>query len=65
MANIDWDLAQLLELGDRIVAMATKGGGTVAECILRSRRRALGARCASASPSSSKRRRTAAPGCAS
>jgi PmbA protein len=34
-AAIDSELAHLLELGDRIVAMATKGGVTVAECILR------------------------------
>jgi PmbA protein len=33
---IDRDLAQLLELGDRVIAMATKGGATVAECTLRS-----------------------------
>src|SRR4051812_44229679 len=33
---IDRDLAQLLELGDRVVKMATKGGATVAECTLRS-----------------------------
>src|SRR2546428_12272754 len=32
---IDRDLAQLLELGDRVIAMATKGGATVAECTLR------------------------------
>jgi PmbA protein len=30
------ELNELLELGDRIVAMATKGGATVAECLLRS-----------------------------
>jgi len=32
----DKELSELLELGDRIVAMATKGGITVAECMLRS-----------------------------
>ncbi len=32
----DAELTNLLELGDRIVAMATKGGVTVAECVLRS-----------------------------
>lgn len=32
----DKELSELLELGDRIVAMATKGGVTVAECMLRS-----------------------------
>lgn len=32
----DAELGELLELGDRIVAMATKGGATVAECLLRS-----------------------------
>src|SRR5690242_6078735 len=36
MANIDRDLAQLLALGERAVALATKGGATVAECLLRS-----------------------------
>ena len=30
------DLDDLLSLGDRIVAMATKGGATVAECVVRS-----------------------------
>jgi PmbA protein len=35
MANEN-DLNHLLELGDRIVAMATKGGATVAECSVRS-----------------------------
>src|SRR6185295_5157063 len=35
-ANSDAELNDLLELGDRIVAMATKGGATVAECLLRS-----------------------------
>jgi PmbA protein len=32
----DRALTDLLTLGDRIVAMATKGGATVAECVLRS-----------------------------
>lgn len=32
----DSELNELLELGDRILAMATKGGATVAECLLRS-----------------------------
>lgn len=32
----DAELNELLELGDRILAMATKGGATVAECLLRS-----------------------------
>ncbi len=32
----DSELTELLELGDRILAMATKGGVTVAECMLRS-----------------------------
>ena len=32
----DSELNDLLELGDRILAMATKGGATVAECLLRS-----------------------------
>src|SRR5512140_284468 len=31
----DKTLTDLLDLGDRIVAMATKGGATVAECVLR------------------------------
>src|SRR5687767_5738828 len=30
------ELDELLELGDRIVSMAKKGGATVAECLLRS-----------------------------
>ncbi len=30
------ELKELLDLGERIVAMATKGGATVAECLLRS-----------------------------
>jgi PmbA protein len=34
----DQELKGLLELGDRIVARATKGGATVAECMLRSGR---------------------------
>jgi PmbA protein len=34
----DQELTSLLELGDRIVARATKGGATVAECMLRSGR---------------------------
>src|SRR5262249_33482560 len=36
MTTIDQELAQLLELGDRVIAMATKAGATVAECLLRS-----------------------------
>src|SRR6476469_7126281 len=36
MAVADKELSDLLELGDRIVGMATKGGATVAECLLRS-----------------------------
>ncbi len=36
MTTVDQELAELLELGDRILAMATKGGATVAECLLRS-----------------------------
>jgi PmbA protein len=32
----DSELNELLELGDRILAMATKGGATIAECLLRS-----------------------------
>ena len=32
----DAELNELLELGDRILAMATTGGATVAECLLRS-----------------------------
>jgi PmbA protein len=35
-AAIDKELSALLELGDRVVAMAQKGGATVAECMLRS-----------------------------
>ena len=35
-APTDRSLTDLLALGDRIVAMATKGGATVAECVLRS-----------------------------
>jgi PmbA protein len=35
-ARADSELTELLELGDRILAMATKGGVTVAECMLRS-----------------------------
>src|SRR5215467_2217380 len=35
MANQDKELQGLLELGDRIVAEAMKGGVTVAECMLR------------------------------
>ena len=35
-SRADKELTELLELGDRIVAMATKGGVTVAECMLRS-----------------------------
>ncbi|CAN5770494.1 TldD/PmbA family protein [soil metagenome] len=35
-ARADTELTELLELGDRILAMATKGGVTVAECMLRS-----------------------------
>lgn len=35
-SRADKELSELLELGDRIVAMATKGGVTVAECMLRS-----------------------------
>jgi PmbA protein len=35
-SRVDAELTELLELGDRIVGMATKGGATVAECILRS-----------------------------
>lgn len=35
-SRADSELTELLELGDRIVAMATKGGVTVAECLLRS-----------------------------
>ena len=35
-SRVDSELAELLELGDRIIGMATKGGATVAECLLRS-----------------------------
>ena len=35
-SRADKELSELLELGDRIVAMAMKGGVTVAECMLRS-----------------------------
>src|SRR5690349_4781501 len=35
-SRADSELSELLELGDRIVGMATKGGITVAECMLRS-----------------------------
>lgn len=35
-SRADAELTELLELGDRIVSMATKGGATVAECMLRS-----------------------------
>ncbi len=35
-SRADTELTELLELGDRILAMATKGGITVAECMLRS-----------------------------
>jgi PmbA protein len=34
--NQDRELTELLELGDRIVEMAKKGGATVAECVTRS-----------------------------
>jgi PmbA protein len=33
--TLDQDLSELLDLGDRIVKMATKGGADVAECVLR------------------------------
>jgi PmbA protein len=33
--GLDRDLSSALETGDRVVAMATKGGATVAECVLR------------------------------
>ena len=33
--NVDRELAELLALGDRLVAMAMSGGVTVAECVLR------------------------------
>lgn len=35
-SRADAELNELVELGDRILAMATKGGATVAECLLRS-----------------------------
>jgi PmbA protein len=35
-SRVDSELTELLELGERIVGMATKGGATVAECLLRS-----------------------------
>jgi PmbA protein len=35
-ASIDRQLSELLELGDRVVKMATSRGATVAECVLRS-----------------------------
>jgi PmbA protein len=35
-SRVDAELGELLELGDRIVAMAKGGGATVAECLLRS-----------------------------
>jgi PmbA protein len=35
-SRVDSELTELLELGDRIVGMAAKGGATVAECVLRS-----------------------------
>jgi PmbA protein len=35
-SRADTELDELLELGDRVVAMAKKGGATVAECLLRS-----------------------------
>lgn len=35
-SRVDSELVELLELGDRIVRMATNGGATVAECVLRS-----------------------------
>jgi len=35
-SRADSELTELLELGDRILAMATKGGATTAECLLRS-----------------------------
>lgn len=35
-SRADAELSELLELGDRIIAMATRGGATVAECMLRS-----------------------------
>ena len=35
-SRVDAELDELLALGDRIIGMATKGGATVAECLLRS-----------------------------
>src|SRR3954464_13407491 len=35
-SRADTELSELLELGDRILAMTMKGGVTVAECMLRS-----------------------------
>jgi PmbA protein len=35
-SRVDAELGELLELGNRILAMATAGGATVAECLLRS-----------------------------
>jgi PmbA protein len=35
-SRADAELTELLDLGERILAMATKGGATVAECLLRS-----------------------------
>lgn len=35
-SRVDSELNELLELGDRVVSMAKKGGATVAECLLRS-----------------------------
>src|SRR5688500_17122522 len=35
-SRVDSELDELLQLGDRIVGMAKKGGATVAECLLRS-----------------------------
>lgn len=35
-SNADSELKDLLDLGERIIGMATKGGATVAECLLRS-----------------------------
>ncbi|HEY8073174.1 MAG TPA: metallopeptidase TldD-related protein [Labilithrix sp.] len=34
--RVDTELSELLELGERVLGMATKGGATVAECLLRS-----------------------------
>jgi PmbA protein len=36
MTRADTELNELVDLGERILAMATKGGATVAECLLRS-----------------------------